>query len=234
MLKIGAIAIVEETMKYNPAKHHRRSIRLKGYDYSWSGDYFVTVCVQHRACLFGEIWDGEMHLNEAGQMVWQVWQTLPERFPDIGLEGFVVMPNHVHGIIRLMANSEPNPVGASLVDAPFKRPALADPNRAGTSPAPTNMPAIAQSKQRRAKLGDVMGAFKSISTHQYTIGVKRRHWEPFNQKLWQRNYYEHIIRDAKTFQSIQHYIQTNPQCWPSDQLYPDHPECGENCDRPMF
>ncbi|MBF2025149.1 MAG: transposase [Oscillatoriales cyanobacterium C42_A2020_001] len=188
-------------MKYDPNKHHRRSIRLKGYDYSWSGAYFVTICVQHRACLFGEIWDGKMHLNDVGQMVQEVWQMLPERFPDITLEAFVVMPNHVHGIIRLVSN----------------------PVRVSTSDTLTDNPAIALSRKRGAKLGDVIGAFKSISTHQYTIGVKQQHWEPFNQKLWQRNYYEHIIHDAKTFQRIQHYIQTNPQRWQFDQLHPDHP-----------
>lgn len=86
-------------MKYNPNIHHRRSIRLPGYDYSQAGAYFVTICTQNRLCLFGEVADGRMIQNVAGQMVETVWQQLPDRFPQILMDAFVVMPNHVHGII---------------------------------------------------------------------------------------------------------------------------------------
>jgi putative transposase len=86
-------------MTYDPEKHHRRSIRLKGYDYTQPGAYFITICTRGRECLFGEIIDGEMHLNEAGQIVVQTWQDLPNHISNVQLDAFVVMPNHVHGII---------------------------------------------------------------------------------------------------------------------------------------
>ncbi len=86
-------------MTYDPEKHHRRSIRLKGYDYTQPGAYFITICTHGRECLFGEIIDGEMHLNEAGPIVVQTWWDLPNHVPNVQLDAFVVMPNHVHGII---------------------------------------------------------------------------------------------------------------------------------------
>jgi len=86
-------------MAYDPEKHHRRNIRLKGYDYTQPGAYFIAICTHGRECLFGEIIDGEMHLNEAGQIVVQTWQDLPNHGPSVQLDAFVVMPNHVHGII---------------------------------------------------------------------------------------------------------------------------------------
>ena len=86
-------------MKYDPQKHHRRSIRLKGYDYSQGGAYYVTIVAQNRACLFGEVVDGEMQLNEAGKMLQAEWEALPQRFPNIELDEFIVMPNHFHGVV---------------------------------------------------------------------------------------------------------------------------------------
>jgi REP element-mobilizing transposase RayT len=86
-------------MEYDPEKHHRRSTRLGGYDYAQPGAYFVTVCTRGRACLFGHVLNGEMHLNEAGEIVASVWHGLPERFPGMEPDAFVVMPNHVHGVI---------------------------------------------------------------------------------------------------------------------------------------
>src|SRR5215210_2961095 len=97
-------------MKYNPEIHKRRSIRLKGYDYSQEGLYFITICVQNRKCLFGKIENDEMILNDAGQMVQTEWEKLTERFNNIELHEFVVMPNHFHGILEIVHN-----VGATLV-----------------------------------------------------------------------------------------------------------------------
>ena len=96
-------------MKYDPDCHHRRSIRLKGYDYSQAGVYFVSVCTQNRECLFGAIVGGEMVLNHAGRMVETVWDRLARRFPDIELDESIILPNHIHGIITI--------VGAPLVGA---------------------------------------------------------------------------------------------------------------------
>ena len=86
-------------MTYNPAQHHRRSIRLRGYDYARAGAYFVTICTQQRECLFGDIIGGEMRLNAAGQIVAAIWQSIPRHFPNVTLEAWVIMPNHLHGII---------------------------------------------------------------------------------------------------------------------------------------
>src|SRR5208337_4586349 len=96
---------------YNPEIHRRRSIRLRGYDYSSSGAYFVTVCIKNKECLFGEIVDGMMRLNHAGELIREIWEALPKRYDDIDLDSFVVMPNHVHGIIVLIDTSA---VGAGL------------------------------------------------------------------------------------------------------------------------
>jgi REP element-mobilizing transposase RayT len=105
-------------------------MRLKGYDYSEAGAYFVTVCAQNRECLFGDVVDGEMRLNDAGQMVQNIWNDLPARYPDVETDEFVVMPNHLHGIIVI--------VGAPLVGAHSFGTDVE--NRAGTRPAPTNTP----------------------------------------------------------------------------------------------
>ena len=86
-------------MTFDPDKHHRRSLRLKDYDYSRAGAYFVTICTHGRECLFGEIMDGEMRLNDAGQAAQADWVRLPERFQSIELDEFVIMPNHLHGVI---------------------------------------------------------------------------------------------------------------------------------------
>src|SRR5712692_7690078 len=86
-------------MKYDPKTHHRRSMRLQGYDYSRPGAYFVTVCTEGKRALFGEIVEGEMVLSEAGRLVRRAWEILPRQFPNITSDAFVVMPNHVHGII---------------------------------------------------------------------------------------------------------------------------------------
>jgi len=92
---------LKERMKYNPDKHHRRSIRLQGYDYSQPGIYFITLCTQNHECLFGEILNGEMRLNEFGKIAHQCWLEIPQHFPHVQLDEFVVMPDHIHGIIVL-------------------------------------------------------------------------------------------------------------------------------------
>jgi putative transposase len=103
-------------MQYNPNIHHRRSIRLKGYDYSTSGAYFITICTRDRVCWFGEVVDGEMRLNELGQRVRSVWQTLPRHFLNLTLDEFVVMPNHIHRILVLNDAPVRNPTGINRRD----------------------------------------------------------------------------------------------------------------------
>lgn len=120
-------------MNYDPEKHRRGSIRLKGYDDAQTGAYFITVCTQDRAYLFGDVLDREMRLNDAGRMVVAEWKMLPQRFPNVVLDAFVVMPNHVHGVI-IITNATATPVGAGLVPA---HDGATIPNEATTRIAPT-------------------------------------------------------------------------------------------------
>lgn len=188
--------------KYDPKVHHRRSIRLKGYDYSQAGAYFVTTVTQDRESFFGEIRDGEMIFNDAGRMVHAVWESMPERFPRMELGAFVVMPNHFHAIVII---NDSTIGGAGLVPAPRATTRVAPTARAApiTSNAPT--------------LGQIIGAFKSITTHEYITGVDNRGWTQFNKRLWQRNYYEHIIRNEKAMDTIWRYIEANPANWEKDE-----------------
>lgn len=182
--------------------HRRRSLRLRGYDYSWAGAYFVTVCTYNRASLFGEIVNGEMQLNDVGRMVATHWCSLSKRFPSVQPDVFVVMPNHMHGIIAL-----PD-VGAALVAAQGRACRITPPRRATTRVAPTT------------SLGTVIGAYKSLTTVAYARGVKMWGWAPFAGKLWQRNYYEHIIRNETALNRVRQYIMDNPARWAED---PENP-----------
>lgn len=170
--------------KYDWDKHHRRSTRLSGYDYSTPGAYFVTVCTQDRQCLFGEIRDDRMHLKPAGQMIGRVWTELAVRFPFVALDESVVMPNHFHGIILISGRGDPcdRPLEGEYKIRPYEN----DPDGDKNHPYGTV----------ERTLGRIIQAFKSITTHRYTIGVKGQRWQPFTGRLWQRNYYEHIIRDS--------------------------------------
>lgn len=188
-------------MAYNPNIHHRKSIRLKGYDYSQAGLYFITICVQDRLCLFGDIVDGEMILNDPGRMVENEWIKLPQRFPNIELHEFVVMPNHFHSIVEIV-------FGATLVVAPNER---------GQPPLSGQPQGIAPTDNPKT-VGDIVGAFQSIVTVEYIRGVKRLGWQPFNGKLWQRNYWEHIIRNEQSYHRISEYIINNPKNWVIDKL----------------
>lgn len=169
--------------------NRRRPLRLQGFDYSKEGAYFVTICTQNRAYLFSDVVDGAMHLNDAGRLVQTVWDGLSQRFPTIELDAFVVMPNHIHGILFI--------VGAGL----------ALPLKGAASSAPT--------RSRPHTLGNVLRAFKSISA----IGVNRA-LSRSGQPLWQRNYYEHVIRSEESLNCIRGYIATNPFRWELDRENP--------------
>lgn len=212
-------------MPYNPKIHHRKSIRLKGYDYSQAGLYFITICVQDRKCLFGHIENGEMILNDAGKMADNEWMKIPERFTNVRLHEYVVMPNHFHAIMQI--------VGATLVVAPNDTGAQNTPtnpvaqNDVVTPDIPNNSvgnekgqpQGIAPTTAKPKTVGDMVGAFQSIVTVEYIRGVKQLGWMPFNGKLWQRNYHEHIIRDEQSYQRISEYIINNPKNWKGDKFY---------------
>lgn len=203
-------------MKYDPEKHHRRSIRLRGYDYSQPGAYFVTVVTQDRVCLFGEVVNGEMRLNDVGHMVRQEWADLPSRFPNIDLDAFIIMPNHIHGIIII---TDVNPVGAGLVPAQEGATVGRGPVGAGLVPAQEGATTRVAPTAPNT-VGDIVGAFKSITTVQYTYGVKHCGWPPFRGRLWQRNYYEHIVRNEESLNRVRDYILNNPLLWETDRENP--------------
>ncbi len=178
------------------AQGKRRSIRLRGYDYARTGAYFVTICTQNRALLFGDTVDGEMVLTQPGLMVETVWNELPNRFPHLELDACVVMPNHMHGIFVLHNTQtvEHNTQMGDHKDRPY-----------GTLPG---------------TVGRVVQAFKSITTHEYTRGVKQCGWPRFKGKIWQRNYYEHVIRSDGELNRIRKYIAENPAQWALDRENP--------------
>ena len=153
---------------YNHTLHHRRSIRLKGYDYSSQGAYFVTLCAQNREHFFGHIDDGTLSLNDAGQMVERWYNEVSRKFPVVECGEMVVMPNHFHCIWHITKQD---------ID--------------------TNIPIVVQ-------------WFKTMTTNEYIHGVKEKGWKPFNKRLWQRNYYETIIRNEQAYENIRNYIRTNP------------------------
>jgi len=195
--------------KYNPAIHHRRSIRLKGYDYSQSGLYFVTICCQDRICRFGKIENGEMVLNDFGKIAYNEWEKLPERYPNMFLDVFQIMPNHIHGIIAL-----DDDVGATLAvapnndsvaqnDATITRDNWATARVAPTATAPT--------------VGAIVGAYKSLVTNKCLEIYKLR--GEYMGKLLQRDYWEHIIRKEQSYQRIANYIVNNPENWENDKFY---------------
>lgn len=216
--------------KYNPNIHHRKSIRLKGYDYSQAGAYFITHCVQDRRCVFGEIKNGEMILNTYGQIANDQWYELPKRFTNIELDGFIVMPNHVHGIIVI---TEP-PVGATLAVVPNNNTVaqnnntvtqnnivIADNNIVNNNGAiPNNNWATARvAPTATATVGNIVGAYKSLVVHHCLEYIKINEPETILGKLWQRNYYEHIIRNQQSYQRISQYIINNPKNWDGDKFY---------------
>lgn len=206
--------------KYNPKKHHRRSIRLRGYDYSQAGLYFITLCVQDRLCLLGEIENNEMILNAAGKMVEEWYYELENKFPDVKCHEMIVMPNHFHCIIE---NTGTASVGADLRVCPE--------TETGELPESGEHRALLcehreLSGEHRELLGEHTGSplhrvvqwFKTMSTNEYIRGVKNLGWSPLNGKLWQRNYYEHIIRNEQSYQKITEYIQNNPANLNTDAL----------------
>lgn len=229
-------------MRYNPQIHQRKSIRLKGYDYTQAGLYFITICCQNRAHLFGKIRRGEppcspdlspnerspdvlpnerspdlspnerspdntpdnnaqMILNDAGKMVEKWYYELENKFHDIKCHEMVVMPNHFHCIIENVGTTIS--AGADLRACP------------GINDDPDNN---ILGEHTGSPLHRVVQWFKTMTTNHYIRGVKQNNWERFNGKIWQRNYWEHIIRTENDYQRIAQYIMNNPQNWNNDKL----------------
>jgi len=180
-------------------KHHRRSIRLRGYDYTSPGAYFVTICVRGRKCVLGYVADDEMVFSETGQVAEAQWRGLPKHYPHVALDAFVVMPNHVHGIIVLLPDRPP--VGAGFEgdrDAGY---------RTARKPAPI---------RKRHPLSEIVRGFKTFSARR----INAMHGTQ-GQPFWQRNYYERVIRNARELEATREYIANNPLHWELDRENPD-------------
>lgn len=181
----------------------RRSIRLKGYDYTSPGAYFVTICVHDRECVLGRVVDDEMELSEWGQIAAESWDWLGERYPYVTVDAWVVMPNHTHAVIVIHDDDGGGGGGGS--------------GTGGSRTAPTGTARTGAGGGRKP-LGRLVGMFKTVSTKR--INLLR---DAPDARFWQRNYWEHIIRDETTYQLIYRYVQHNPASWEDDQLHPDAP-----------
>lgn len=199
------------------ARYHRRSIRLKGYDYTQPGAYFVTVVTQDRVCLFGEIVDGRMRLNSPGKIVYEEWFRTARLRPYVELrpDEFIVMPNHIHGIIRIVdiidddnvVGARRRPVGAR------RRPVGARRRRAPTTTSGTTLEQFGRPVP--GSIPTIIRAFKSATTRR----INEWRGTP-GARVWQRNYWEHIVRNEKALERIRRYIMTNPARWQMDRENP--------------
>ncbi len=206
-------------MSYDPEIHHRRSIRLKGYDYSQAGAYFITICTHDRECIFGEIRDGQMHLNEIGKIVEAEWLKTAEIRDNVEMDAFVVMPNHVHGIIIITENARTDDAvrvngSKNFVDVTggANRHPPDDGIRSHVG-AHGGAPLQRVPRQRKPQsIGSIVAGFKSTVTKQINI-IRNTPGVP----VWQHNYYEHIIRNEDAFIRIQRYIIENSAQWQYDQ-----------------
>jgi putative transposase len=176
-------------------QRRRHSLRLKGFDYTQPGAYFVTIVTQNRTCLLGEIAESQMQLNRAGDTIARWWLELTRKFTTVETDEFIVMPNHCHGIVIV---TDPT-VGADLRVGP--------PNDRTGAHAGAPLPEIVQ-------------WFKTMTTNEYMRGVKTLGWPAFRGQLWQRNYYEHVIRNDDSLNRIRQYIVDNPIRWDADRENP--------------
>jgi REP element-mobilizing transposase RayT len=225
-------------MAFNPEIHHRHSIRLPGYDYSLPGYYFVTMCARDRECSFGNIENNKIVLNETGMIVEKQWHDLPVHFPGIELDRMVVMPNHLHGIIAI---TDPRrgavvaPIGiitsfgtkpphegvtadaglSTRVGAGLSRPKRITPFTGATTTDAKTAGAMTAPLRRGRTLGQMVAWFKYESTKEINRVVTNNP----EMKIWQRNFYERIIRNEEELNRIRNYIVTNPETWGEDENY---------------
>ena len=187
-------------------RHHRRSLRLSGYDYSQNGAYFVTVCTQNRECLFGKIENGEMLLNDAGRIVLEEWVKTAEIRSNIELDECVVMPNHFHGILVVSDRR------GTARRAPTTR--RAPTGGLGETSADFTPTHEQFGKPVVGSIPTIVRAFKSAVSRRINLA----RCTPGNP-VWQRNYWEHIIRDDQDLTNAQAYILNNPAQWENDELH---------------
>lgn len=193
-------------MNFKTDLPNRKPIRLKPWDYATPWWYFVTLCIHNRMMLLGEIKKSYMNPNLAGKMVHSWWRELKHKFPTVDLDEFMVMPNHIHGIIVL--NHKKTNVGADLRVRP---PTDAHKGAHIGAPLPhdTELPS----------LNTVIQWFKTMTTNEYIRNVKQNHWPRFDNQLWQRSYYDRIIRSERALNAIRVYIHDNPRKWDEDEHF---------------
>jgi putative transposase len=191
-------------MRYNPKVHPRRSIRLPGYDYRSPGAYSVTICTRQAECVFGEVVDGAMRLNQWGKVVCGCWQAIPEHFSHVRLDAYVVMPDQVHGILVIHDSAVGSQAGA-------QHAALLQ-SGAPLQPSPTNV--------QSGSLGAIVRSFKSALTRR--INQLR---DMASTPVWQRDYWEHIIRNEESLNRIREYIENNPSRCTAERLWTARPRC---------
>jgi REP element-mobilizing transposase RayT len=193
--------VMKKRNEFDPDKHHRRSVRLKEYDYAQPDGYFITIVTYQRECLFGEIVGEEMQLNKFGLVAQQQWEKLPKRFPNIELGTFVVMPNHVHMIIQIMDESRRG-TAENQNDRDGELPRRAPTQEQFQKPVKGSIPTIIRS-------------YKSAVSYRINL-MRGTNGVP----VWQRNYYEHVIRNHEDWDRIHRYIESNPLLWAEDEENP--------------
>lgn len=186
-------------MKDNSSLPRRRSIRLHGYDYGLQGMYFVTICTHHRKLLFGEITNGKMLLSPFGDMAHQEWEKIPERWPHITLGAFQVMPNHLHGIL--------------IIERPASNRMIM------SNESPEEYPFSKLQWATRPVLGQVLGAYKSMVFKACRDYYQEQFPGVGLDNIWQRGFFERIIRNEVMFRNVTNYIIKNPKKWELDMLY---------------
>ena len=201
--------------KFDTRKHHRRSIRLKGYDYASEGAYYVTIVTYERECLFGEIIDNEMCLSPYGEIAQKWWDDIPIHFPNVETGAFVIMPNHTHGNIFIFEErrgevvsprNDPNQDNQKFIIDKEISHNVDESMKQGGETLPL----------RRPTLGQIIAYFKYQSTKE----MNKIETDKAVTKFWQRNYYEHIIRNEKELKQKTDYILDNPTRWDDDEENP--------------
>jgi putative transposase len=212
---------------------NRKSIRIKGYDYSQNGAYFVTICTHNKLCLFGQVESGKMVLNALGLLIESIWRQIPSHYRTVLIDEFVVMPNHIHGIIRLqdrreqlgVMNHSPTQMAhdsnvGALLGVINHAPTQIDANVGAQFIAPQINPAAQfiapKTREAQPTLGEVVRAFKARASQ-----ASKTICAVDSKILWQRNYYEHVVRNEPDLQVIREYINNNPKQWHLDKENPD-------------
>jgi putative transposase len=195
-------------MTYDSEAHHRSSARLRTFDYASNAAYFITVCANVRASIFGEIVAGEMRLNDAGKMIQQKWLEMPASFPTLILDEFIVMPDHAHMIVGLDASEGEHRV-RPYGDQNVRRGDLHDRPADATIPRDNDGHKHPSGTQPDS-LGRIMQLFKTVTTQAYIRGVHEQSWSAFEKRLWQRSYWDRVIRDDRELEETRNYILENP------------------------